>query len=123
VSTPIDLRREFGHRWKIGLDEAARGRWSDPWNLTIVCRHGEICPWGDDLLAASTHRTGAVANRLRALPFVEVVHDGSDGVTAVFQSRYLRTVAGIMKPRRARTASPAQLAALERGRVQQTRSQ
>ena len=117
MSTPIDLRREFGHRWKIGLDEAARGRWSDPWNLTIVCRHGEICPWGDDLLAASTHRAGAVANRLRALPFVEVVHDGSDGVTAVFQSRYLRTVAGIMKPRRARKASPAQLAALQRGRL------
>ncbi len=123
MSTPIDLRREFGHRWKIGLDEAARGRWSDPWNLTIVCRHGEICPWGGDLLAASTHRAGAVANRLRALPFVEVVHDGSDGVTAVFQSRYLRAVASLMKPRRARTASPTQLAALERGRVQQTRSQ
>jgi hypothetical protein len=121
MSTPIDLQKEYGHRWKIGLDEAARGRRTNLWNLTIVCRHGEICPWGDDLLAASTANAGAVANRLRALPFVEVVHDGSDGVTAVFQSRYLQTVAGIMKPRRARKACPAQLAALDRGRVRLSR--
>ena len=121
MSTPIDLQKEFGHRWKIGLDVAARGRRSDPWNYTIVCRHGEICPWGDDLLAASTANPGAVANRLRALPFVEVTHDGDDGATVVFPSRYVRTIAGIMKPRRKRKASPSQLAALERGRVRQPR--
>ena len=121
MSTVVDLQKKYGHRWKIGLDEAARGRRTDQWNLTIVCRHGEICPWGDDLLAAATANPGAVANRLRALPFVEVVHDGSDGVTVVFLSSYLRTVAGIMKPRRARRASPAQLAALKRGRVRQPR--
>ena len=121
MSTPIDLRKEFGHRWKIGLDEAARGRWTDPWNYTVVCRHGEICPWGGDLLAASTTNAGAVANRLRALPFVDIAHDGDDGATVVFPSRYVRTVAGIMKPRRTRKASPSQLAALERGRLRRPR--
>ena len=123
MSTPIDLRREFGHRWKIGLDEAARGRWTDPWLYMIECRHGEIFPWGDDKLAASTTGPGAVAKRLVRLADVEAVHDGSDGVTVVFPRGRLSSVTGIMKPRRARTASPTQLAALERGRVQQTRSQ
>lgn len=123
MSTPIDLRAEFGHRWQIGLDEAARGRWTDPWLYTIECRHGEIVPWGDDKLAASTAGPGAVANRLVRLPDVEVVHDGSDGATVVFFRRSIRAVAGLMKPRRARTATPAQLAVLKRGRVQRTRRQ
>jgi hypothetical protein len=116
MSTPIDLRKEFGHRWKIGLDEAARGRWNDPWLYTIECRYGEILPWGDDKLAASTTGAGAVANRLLKLPDVEVMHDGSDGATVVFRSRHISAVAGILKPRRKRKASPDQLAALERGR-------
>lgn len=114
---PIDLRKEFGHRWQVGLDEAAGGRWTDPWLYKIECRHGEIVPWGDDTLAASTTGRGAVAKRLVRLPDVEVVHDGSDGATVVFFRRSIRAVAGLMKPRRARKASPAQLAALERGRV------
>ena len=119
MSTPIDLRKEFGHRWKIGLDEAARGRWTDPWLFKIECRHGEIFPWGDDKLAASTTGAGAVANRLLKLPGIEVVHDGSDGATVAFShhSPSMRAVTGLMKPRRARKASPAQLAALARGRV------
>ena len=117
MSAPIDLYKEFGRRWKIGLDRTARGRWTDPWLCTIECRHGEIFPWGDDKLAASTAGPGAVANRLVRLADVEVVHDGSDGATVVFYRRSIRVVARLMKPRRARKASPAQLAALERGRV------
>jgi hypothetical protein len=122
MSTPIDLRKEFGHRWKIGLDEAARGRWTDPWLYTIECRYGVIVPWGGDLLGASTasaRRVGPIAKRLLRLPNVEVVHDGDDGATVVFSrhSPSMRAVTGLMKPRRTRKASPTQLAALSRGRV------
>lgn len=117
MSTPIDLRAEYGHRWKIGLDAAAGGRWSDPWNFKILCRHGEIYPWGDGLLAASTHRAGAVANRLLALEDIEVIHDGDDGASIVFPISKLKEVAKVMKPRTARHANPAQLAALKRGRL------
>jgi hypothetical protein len=119
MSTPIDLRKEFGHCWKIGLDETARGRWNDPWLYTIECRYGEIFPWGDDKLAASTTGPGSVANRLIKLPDVDVMHDGSDGATVVFyrHSPSMRQVTGLLKPRRARKPSPAQLAALELGRL------
>ena len=118
MSTPIDVRAEFGHRWRIGLDAAAGGRWSDPWNFKILCRHGEICPWGDGILAASTRRAGAVANRLLALKGVEAIHDGDDGASIAFPISKLKEVAKVMKPRTARHANPAQLAALERGRLQ-----
>ena len=118
MSTPIDLRAEYGHRWKIGLDAAAGGRWSDPWNFKILCRHGEICPWGDGMLAASTRRAGAVANRLLALKGVEAIHDGDDGASIAFPISKLKDVAKVMKPRTAWHANPAQLAALERGRLQ-----
>jgi hypothetical protein len=121
MSTPIDLRKKFGHRWKIGLDESARGRWSDPWTYSIVCCHGEIIPWGGDLLAASTKNAGAIANRLRAAPFVEIAHDANDGVTVVFPSRHLPKVVAIMKPRRTKKATPAQLEALKRGRLRPPR--
>ena len=120
MSTPIDLRAEYGHRWKIGLDAAAGGRWSDPWNFKILCRQGEICPWGGGMLAASTRRAGAVANRLLALKGVEAIHDGDDGASIAFPISKLKDVAKVMKPRTAWHANPTQLAALERGRLQRT---
>lgn len=122
MSTPIDVRAEFGHRWKIGLDEAAAGRWSDPWNYTIVCRYGDMCPWGGELLAASTRRAGAVANRLMKLAGVAVVHDGDDGATVVFPTSMVKAVAAVMKPRTVRRATTAQAAALANGRLSRQRS-
>lgn len=122
--TPIDLRAEFGHRWRIGLDEAAAGRWKDPWYFLILCRYGVIVPWGGDRLGASTasaHRVGPIAKRLLRLPNVEAVHDGDDGATVVFHRRDLRAVAALLKPRRARRPNPAQLVALQHGRLQRRR--
>ena len=84
----------------------------------ILCRHGNICPWGDGTLAASTHRAGAVANRLLTLEGVEVIQDGDDGASIAFPISKLKEVAKVMKPRTAWDANPAQLAALERGRLE-----
>jgi hypothetical protein len=117
MTKPINLRDEYGHRWRIGLDAAAAGRWTDPWNYKVICRYGHICPWGGDLLAASTHTGGAVASRLMKLTGVTGVHDGDDGATVVFPASMVRAVAALMKPRSVRRATPAQAAALQRGRV------
>lgn len=121
MSTPIDVRAEFGHRWRIGLDEAAGGRWKDPWYFQILCRYGVIVPWGGDLLAASTTTAGSIANRLKRLPSVEVAHDGDDGATVVFRRPLLKQVTPIIRPRTVRKASPAQMAALSRGRSNRIR--
>ena len=122
MSTPIDLRKEFGHRWKIGLDEAARGRWSDPWNYIVLCKHGHICPWGNDVLAGCSTGPGAVANRLMKVPGVTVVQDGTNGATVTFPVSRLVAVAKVLKPRRARRASEAQLIALTSGRLRRKQS-
>jgi len=122
MSTPIDLRAEYGQRWNIGLDEAAAGRWSDPWNFKVICRYGDICPWGGDLLAVSTAKAGAVANRLMKIPGIDVVHNGDDGVTVTFPSSMLKAVAAVVKPRSLRRVKPSQAAALAKGRLRRQQS-
>ena len=57
-------------------------------------------------MAACTAKSGTVAKRLRALPFVSVVQDGTDGINAVFDVYHFDTVAEIMQPRRRRRLTP-----------------
>ena len=122
MSTPIDLRADFGHRWQIGLDEAAGGRWKDPWHFLIACQHGVIVPWGGDLLGASTHHGGSIARRLLKLPGVDVMHDGDDGATVKFPFSMLKAVTAVMKPRSLRRVTPPQAAALAKGRLRRQQS-
>jgi len=115
---PIDLKAEFGGKWQIGLDEAAGGRWADPWNYIVRCRHGHLYPVDGDRIGAATDRAGAIVRKLRAIDGVEVFQDGEDGANAVFHRAKLRFIARVMKPRSARHLSPAQRAALAQGRLQ-----
>lgn len=115
--TPIDLEVEFGRRWRIELDESAGGRRKDPWLLTIPCRHGHLFAAGPDLIGAATNRAGAIVRKLRAIPGVLVVADGSDGANVTFTRAALRHVARVMKPRSCRKLSPDHAAALARGRL------
>jgi hypothetical protein len=116
MSACINLRDEYGDRFRIGLDEAAGGRSGNPWNFQILCRFGHICPWGGDLLAASTKGSGSVANRLKKLAGVEVIHDGDDGATVVFPQALFKKIAALMKPFIKRRPTAAQAAALAWGR-------
>ena len=114
--SPIELEVEFGRRWRIELDEAANGRWKDPWLFTVPCRHGHLFPAGTDLIGAATNRSGAIVRKLRAIPGVVVEVDGTDGANVTFTRAALRHVARVMKPRSCRKLSPAHAAALARGR-------
>ena len=110
---PINLRERFECRYKINHDPAyyseygRRARVDDPWLQIIPCHHGEIFPWGGDLLAASTSRRGAIANRLSELDCCEVKQDGSDGVTVTFHIDDFRKVADLIRPRGSRQLSPS----------------
>lgn len=115
--TPIDLKAEFGGKWQIGLDEAACGRWADPWNYIVRCKHGHLYPVDGDRIGAATDRAGAIVRKLRAIDGVEVFQDGEDGANAVFDRAKLRFIQRVMKPRPARQLSPAQRAALAQGRL------
>jgi hypothetical protein len=114
---PIDLKAEFGRKWQIGLDEAARGRWADPWNFIVRCKHGHLYPVDGDRIGAATDRAGAIVRKLRAIDGVEVFQDGEDGANVVFHRAKLRFIARVMKPRLVRQLSPAQRAALAEGRL------
>jgi hypothetical protein len=114
---PIDLKAEFGGKWQIGLDEAARGRWADPWNYIVPCRHGHLYPVDGDRIGAATNRAGAIVRKLRAIDGVDVFQDGEDGANVVFHRAKVRFIARVMKPRTARQLSSAQRAALAQGRL------
>jgi hypothetical protein len=86
----INLKEFLGDRYRIRSEESYyaehgdRARADDPWLQIIPCRHGHIYPHGGDLLAVSTNKRGAVANKLAALACTTVVQDGSDGINATF---------------------------------------
>ena len=81
------------------------GRAADPWLMVIMCQHGEIYPFGDDQLVASTKKPGTIAKRLKALPFATIHKDGSDGMDMIFPADRFDDVAAIMKPRKRRRMS------------------
>ena len=61
----VNLQQRFGDKFQIELDESYHGQYGenartvDPWYMQIPCQHGHICPWGGDILAACTDRSGA----------------------------------------------------------------
>ena len=107
----LDLKELFGDRYKLGIDEsyyaerAEFRRDEEVWLTHIVCQHGHIGVWVDDLLVACTNSAGAVATRLKALPFAEAVQDGTDGANVTFPVEHFDAVAEVMKPRKRRRLS------------------
>jgi len=107
----LNLKRRFGQRYRVTHEESYRAehgpgaRGEDPALMIIPCQYGEICPWGDDNLAACTKAAGQIAKRLKALPYTRVVQDGSDGANIVFPVDHFNEVASIMLPRRRRRLS------------------
>ena len=112
--TCIDLKREFGDRFKVVYEESYQaergdhGRAEDPWLMVVLCLHGEIYPYGDDQLVASTKVAGGIARTLKALPFVTTHKDGSDGADVLFPVDRFEEIAAIMKPKRRRQVSDAE---------------
>lgn len=104
----VNLKVRFGDRLKVTYEEsyvAERGdhAWAeDPWLMVIPCLHGEIYPYGDDQLVASTKVAGGIAKMLKALPFTMLHREGSDGADVIFPVDRFMDVAEIMKPRRRR---------------------
>jgi hypothetical protein len=117
VKAPVDLRAQFGRRWRVELDESAGGRWGDPWLFTVPCRNGHLYPAGPATIGAATNRSGAIVRRLREIDGAEVVADGADGANVLFPLAVARYVARVMKPRSRRRLSPSHAAALARGRL------
>lgn len=110
---PLDLRTEFGDRFRLGweADGITRSAWAvaeQCWLLEIRCRYGTMYPHGGDLLAAFTDRP-RVGARLRRLRFL-VSARGDREVVVTFHVNDVEEVFAVLKPYRRRRLSPAQRA-------------
>jgi hypothetical protein len=124
----IDLAEQFGRRYRVEYEESyfaqygRRARVNDPWLKVLVCRHGEIYPFGGNTLAASVDGHPKLAGRLRRLGCCRVVQDGDLGeLTATFDVVDFRKVAKVMRPRLRRELTAEQRAELI-GRLDRHRS-
>jgi len=110
--TCIDLKREFGSRYRIGLDPAAKhepGGTHDPWMFTIRCQYGEIYPYGGEKLAF--HCTGNIIRRKlkEAFPDMEISNWSDDGEAIfIFHVDQFAEVAKFAKPRQRRQVSESE---------------
>jgi hypothetical protein len=111
VITAINLRERFGKRFKVAYAPDYYAEYGpdaitvDPWYMEILCQHGIIGPWDETHLMACTRTAGPVCKALKALPFVRVHQDGTDGGNLVFPVAKFDEVAALMKPRKRRHLS------------------
>lgn len=112
---PPNLKALFGRKYRVEYEESYREAYGpratreDPWLMIVVCRYGEIYPFGGDTLAASVDGHPNVAGRLRRLRCCRVVQDGDFGeLTALFDLADFRKVARVMRPRLRRELSAEQ---------------
>ena len=96
VSEPI-----YGDRFKVVYEESYyaergdNGRAEDPWLMVVLCQNGEIYPYGDDQLVASTKSRGAVAKQLQGLEFAILHKDGADGSDVIFPVDRFEVIEGV----------------------------
>jgi len=113
----INLKEEYGDKYRIRWEEPANSRWLDPWYQYIPCRFGHIYPHGGGLLGFASRKRGPVANRVESLPYAKISQDGDDGMNIIFPAEHFEQVAEIVQPRRRRRLSEENRARLvESGR-------
>lgn len=109
----INLREEFGDRFRISFDPVydPKGRPRDkldPWMMQIPCRRGVIYPYGGNLLAVEIDGHSVTRKRLRRLDGIAVHQDGDDGTTFLFDVEQFEQVAELVLPKRRRQLTEAQ---------------
>ena len=120
----VNLRERFGKRYRVRHEESFRAegrRVACPELMILLCKYGDIYPWGGQMLAASVDGHPKIAGKLRQLECVEVVQDGDFGeLTAAFDVDDFAKVAKVMRPRRRRQVTPEQRAEMV-ARLRQSR--
>ena len=114
----INLHRKFPklrHTWEPARQKGT----SDPWNMLIPCKYGDICPFGAKQLMWEKESGVKIANKLVKAGF-ETRNEGDTYRSVVFHVDRWKEVAAIVKPRTRRVMTPAQkkaaVARLQKGR-------
>ncbi len=117
----IDLKELLGHQYCVWRESHTDCRTnsaemfdktagSDPARMVIPAKFGHIYVHSHDLLGAATTKHGRTARRLANLECVRVTQDADDGINVVFDPDDFEAVAAILRPRRRRRLTPAQVA-------------
>jgi hypothetical protein len=107
---PINLKKHFGDRYRIALDDAAVGEpglTKDPWYFIILCQHGHIYPHSDKLLGVFCDGP-RVLQKLAALPSVNPHQLGDGEAIYTFPLSAFDTIAEVVHPRKKRRQSKKQ---------------
>ncbi len=98
----IDLRVQFGGRYRIAIDPAAQGcRKADPMYWIIPCKIGEIYALGGEYLALLVDKP-KTGNRLRAVPELIVHQVAADVIVFGFHIRDFEKITKLAGARRKR---------------------
>jgi len=103
---PINLKEEYGDRFKIDIDESAfckKESPKNPWYFKIMCKYGDIYPVSDKKLGF--HCTGErIRGRLQKdHPEIEARNWSDDGEAIfIFDQEQFDIIAEYAKPRRRR---------------------
>lgn len=71
----LNLREMFGDQYRVEFEESYSAERPEfraqeaPWLMVIRGQAGEVFPWDESTLVASTYRRGSIAKRLQQLPF------------------------------------------------------
>ena len=111
---PINLKDQYGDRYRIGLDEATKGERKlakDPWYYILPCRYGHIYPHGDGL-SVFCNGTRKI-EQLKNLPGITAYLVGDGEAILTFPLSEFDAVARIAQPKRRRKLSEKHNAALQ----------
>lgn len=108
----LDLKRQFGRTYRIALDESAeidgQTREERLWLYQIPCKHGHIYVHGKDRLGVYCSKPNVIPVVL-AIPGVVLHQRGDREASATFDPAILAQVAQVMRAKKRRVPSEAQL--------------
>ena len=104
----IDLKKMYGKRFKISLDDAAQyevnGR-NDPWMFMIPCKYGHIYPISDEYLGFYCESKNIKTRICREQPDIELVQDADVEGVFKFPPQKMEVIAKYARPKRKRQVS------------------
>lgn len=105
----LDLDKLFGGRFKLSWDESREGMNKDPFLRVLLCRYGEIYPYGGEYLGLWVKEgCSRIAGMIKNLDFIkenenESVQDGDGGeLTVLFTLNEFDLISEIVQPRKKR---------------------
>ena len=80
----IDLRKEFGAKFRVKREAGHSNQTRDPWLWQLTGAQGQICPYGGDELMLCLNWHPKISGRLKKESWLRCVQDGDDGCNFVF---------------------------------------